>query len=49
MKGIVVYAEESVVGTELRFDENGDIVSRDITILNVTDNKETFVKKITVK
>ena len=49
MKGIVVSAEESVVGTELRFDENGDIVSRDITILNVTDNKETFVKKITVK
>ena len=49
MKGIVVPASESVVGTELRFDENGDIVSRDITILNVTDGKETFVKKITVK
>ena len=49
MKGIVVPAEESVVGTELRFDENGDIVSRDITILIVTDSKETFVKKITVK
>jgi branched-chain amino acid transport system substrate-binding protein len=49
MKGIVVPAEESVVGTELRFDENGDIVSRDITILNVTDGKETFVTKITVK
>jgi len=49
MKGIVVPAEESVVGTTLQFDENGDIVSRDITILNVTDNKETFVKKITVK
>ena len=49
MKGIVVSAEESVVGTELRFDENGDIVSRDITILNVTDSKETFVTKITVK
>ena len=49
MKGIVVSAEESVVGTTLQFDENGDIVSRDITILNVTDNKETFVTKITVK
>ena len=49
MKGIVVPASESVVGTELRFDENGDIVSRDITILNVTDGKETFVTKITVK
>ena len=49
MKGIVVPAEESVVGTTLQFDENGDVVSRDITILNVTDNKETFVKKITVK
>jgi hypothetical protein len=49
MKGIVVSAEESVVGTTLQFDENGDIVSRDITILNVTDSKETFVTKITVK
>ena len=49
MKGIVIPAAESVVGTELRFDANGDIVSRDITILNVTDGKETFVKKITVK
>ncbi len=49
MKGIVIPAEESVVGTTLQFDANGDIVSRDITILNVTDNKETFVKKITVK
>jgi len=49
MKGIVIPASESVVGTELRFDENGDIISKDITILNVTDNKETFVQKITVK
>jgi len=49
MKGIVIPASESVVGTELRFDENGDIISKDITILNVTDSKETFVKKITVK
>jgi branched-chain amino acid transport system substrate-binding protein len=49
MKGIVIPAAESVVGTDLRFDENGDIVSRDITILSVTDGKETFVKKITVK
>jgi branched-chain amino acid transport system substrate-binding protein len=49
MKGIVIPAEESVVGTELKFDENGDIISKDITILNVTDSKETFVTKITVK
>jgi branched-chain amino acid transport system substrate-binding protein len=49
MKGIVIPASESVVGTELRFDKNGDIISKDITILNVTDSKETFVKKITVK
>jgi branched-chain amino acid transport system substrate-binding protein len=49
MKGIVIPAEESVVGTELKFDENGDIISKDITILNVTDSKETFVQKITVK
>ena len=49
MKGIVIPASESVVGTELRFDENGDIISKDITILNVTDSKETFVQKITIK
>ena len=49
MKGIVIPASESVVGTELKFDENGDIISKDITILNVTDSKETFVQKITVK
>ena len=49
MKGIVIPASESVVGTELKFDENGDIISKDITILNVTDSKETFVQKITIK
>jgi branched-chain amino acid transport system substrate-binding protein len=49
MKTVVIPASESVVGTELKFDSNGDIVSRDITILVVKDSKETFVQKITVK
>jgi branched-chain amino acid transport system substrate-binding protein len=48
MKTVVIPAEESVVGTELKFDANGDILSKDITILTVKDQKETFVKKITI-
>jgi branched-chain amino acid transport system substrate-binding protein len=49
MKTVNISAAKSVVGTQLKFDKNGDILSKDITILNVTDKKETFVKKITVK
>jgi branched-chain amino acid transport system substrate-binding protein len=48
MKSIVIPAAESVVGTELKFDANGDILSKDITILVVKDQKETFVQKITI-
>jgi branched-chain amino acid transport system substrate-binding protein len=48
MKSVVIPASESVVGTELKFDANGDILSKDITILVVKENKETFVQKITV-
>jgi branched-chain amino acid transport system substrate-binding protein len=48
MKSVVIPASESVVGTELKFDENGDILSKDITILTVKDNKETFEKAITI-
>ena len=48
MKSVVIPASESVVGTELKFDANGDILSKDITILIVKDSKETFEKKITV-
>jgi ABC-type branched-subunit amino acid transport system substrate-binding protein len=48
MKTVVIPASESVVGTELKFDENGDILSKDITILTVKDNKETFEKAITI-
>ena len=49
MKTVSIPANKSVVGTALKFDKNGDIVSRDITILIVKDKTETFVKKITVK
>jgi branched-chain amino acid transport system substrate-binding protein len=48
MKTVVIPASESVVGTELKFDSNGDILSKDITILTVKDNKETFEKAITI-
>jgi len=48
MKSVVIPASESVVGTELKFDANGDILSKDITILIVKESKETFEKKITV-
>mgnify|MGYP006163666715 FL=1 len=48
MKTVVIPASESVVGTELKFDANGDILSKDITILIVKDNTETFQTKITV-
>ena len=48
MKTVVIPASESVVGTELKFDANGDILSKDITILTVKDNTETFETKITV-
>jgi len=48
LKTVVIPASESVVGTELKFDANGDILSKDITILVVKESKETFEKKITV-
>ena len=49
MKTVNIPASKSVVGTALKFDKNGDILSKDITILIVKDKTETFVKKITVK
>jgi len=49
MKTTVISADKSVVGTELKFDANGDILSKDITILIVKDGKETFQDKITIK
>ena len=49
MKTVSISAADSVVGTELKFDENGDILSKDITILIVKDGKETFQDKITIK
>jgi branched-chain amino acid transport system substrate-binding protein len=45
---VAIPASESVVGQELKFDANGDILSKDITILVVKESKETFEKKITV-
>ncbi len=49
MKTVNISAAKSVVGTTLKFDKNGDILSKDITILIVKDKTETFVKKITIK
>jgi branched-chain amino acid transport system substrate-binding protein len=49
MKTVDIPAKASVVGTRLKFDDNGDILSKDITILIVKDGKETFQKKITIK
>jgi branched-chain amino acid transport system substrate-binding protein len=49
MKTVDIPAKASVVGTRLKFDDNGDILSKDITILIVKDGKETFLKKITIK
>ena len=49
MKSVDIPAKDSVVGTRLKFDDNGDILSKDITILIVKDGKETFQKKITIK
>jgi branched-chain amino acid transport system substrate-binding protein len=49
MKTVDIAAKQSVVGTRLKFDDNGDILSKDITILIVKDGKETFQKKITIK
>jgi branched-chain amino acid transport system substrate-binding protein len=49
MKTVSIPANKSVVGTALKFDKNGDILSKDITILIVKGGAETFQKKITVK
>jgi len=49
MKTVNIPATKSVVGTTLKFDKNGDIQAKDISIILVKDNKETFLKKITAK
>jgi len=49
MKTVNIPANKSVVGTALKFDKNGDILSKDITILIVKNGAETFLQKITVK
>jgi hypothetical protein len=49
MKTVNIPANKSVVGTALKFDKNGDILAKDITILTVKDKTETFVEKITIK
>ena len=49
MKTVNIPANKSVVGTALKFDANGDILSKDITIQIVKDKQETFLQKITVK
>jgi len=49
MKTVNIPANKSVVGTQLKFDKNGDILSKDISIILVKDKQETFKQKITVK
>jgi len=49
MKTVNIPANKSVVGTALKFDKNGDILAKDITILIVKDKTETFLEKITIK
>jgi len=49
MKTVDIPAAKSVVGTRLKFDDGGDIMAKDITILTVTNSTETFLKKITLK
>jgi branched-chain amino acid transport system substrate-binding protein len=49
MKTVSIPANKSVVGTALKFDKNGDILSRDISIILVKNKEETFLQKITVK
>jgi hypothetical protein len=49
MKTVNIPANKSVVGTALKFDKNGDILSKDISIILVKDKQETFLQKITVK
>ena len=49
MKTVNIPATKSVVGTAIKFDANGDTVNRDITILIVKNNQETFLQKLTVK
>jgi len=49
MKTVNISAAKSVVGTALKFDKNGDILAKDISIILVKDKSETFLQKITVK
>jgi branched-chain amino acid transport system substrate-binding protein len=49
MATVNIPAAKSVVGTPIKFDKNGDIQARDISIILVKDGKETFLKKITAK
>jgi hypothetical protein len=49
MKTVNIPANKSVVGTALKFDKNGDILSKDITILIVKNGAETFLQKIQIK
>ena len=49
MKTVNIPANKSVVGTALKFDKNGDILAKDISIILVKNKEETFKQKITVK
>jgi len=49
MKSVNIPAAKSVVGTSISFDDAGDTIYHDITILVVKNNTETTLKKLTVK
>ena len=49
MKSVNIPAAKSVVGTSIQFDDAGDTIYHDITILVVKNKTETTLKKITVK
>ncbi|CAB4974071.1 unannotated protein [freshwater metagenome] len=49
MKSVNIPAAKSVVGTSIQFDDAGDTIYHDITILVVKNNTETTLKKLTVK
>lgn len=49
MQTVLVPANKSVVGTAIRFDNNGDTLERGITLLVVKNKTETTLKMVTVK
>jgi branched-chain amino acid transport system substrate-binding protein len=46
LKEIVIPAEKSVTGFEVKFDQNGDSVVQGVTLLQVQNKREVFIKSI---